>query len=318
MRGAEDRCDRARRQVREGLIALTRAGAVSAVIVVLAIAAAAKIGEERGGPASQTATSDSTRADGGRHASDNRGLDPLWNSPGSRVLSGRVLARSTAGRPIRVMAFGSPRARRKLAVFGCIHGTECAGTRIAHRLLTGCPPRRVDLWVVPNLNPDGLALGTRLDGRGVDLNRNFPARWRPAGRRWDPQYPGPHPLSEPETLAARRLIRAVRPQTTIWFHQQTEPLVRAWGPSTAVARRYAQLSGLPFERLRWLPGTAPQWQNRRFSGSSSFVVELPLGRLGARDATRYAAAIERLARYRGENRLALEGPRGHSRTYASP
>ena len=80
---------------------------------------------------------------------------------------------------------------------------------------------------------------------------------------------------------------------TIWFHQQAEPLVRAWGPSVPAARAYARLSGIGFVRLPWMDGTAPNWQNHRFAGTSSFVVELPSS--GQVDAERQGLAISRLA-----------------------
>jgi hypothetical protein len=87
---------------------------------------------------------------------------------------------------------------------------------VTRRLVLGCPPAHADVWIVRNLNPDGVARGTRLNGRGVDLNRNFPAGWRRSGRRWDAEYSGPRPLSEPETRAARKLVRFVRPKITIF------------------------------------------------------------------------------------------------------
>ena len=80
-------------------------------------------------------------------------------------------------------------------------------------------PTGIDLWIVHNLNPDGTALGTRLNGRGVDLNRNFGSEWIPIGRRWDPQYSGPRPWSERETRLARQLVPRVCPDVTIWYHQ---------------------------------------------------------------------------------------------------
>jgi hypothetical protein len=37
--------------------------------------------------------------------------------------------------------------------------------------------------------------------------------------RWDPEYSGPSPLSEPGTRIARDLIRRIRPDIAIWYHQ---------------------------------------------------------------------------------------------------
>jgi protein MpaA len=213
---------------------------------------------------------------------------------GARLVFRAPLGRSSAGRPIVVTKSGNPSADRRVLVVGCIHGTECAGipvSRLVQRGPAGGPPLGADIWVVPDLNPDGRALGTRLNGRGVDLNRNFPVAWRPIGVRWDPEYSGPRPFSEPETRIARRLVRAFHPQITVWFHQQADPLVRAWGPSVRVARRYARRVGLPFRRMPWLEGTAPHWQNTAFPGTTSFVVELPYGPLGAGDVARHARAI---------------------------
>ena len=204
-------------------------------------------------------------------------------------------------------AFGTGRVRPKVLVVGCIHGTECAGIAATERLVRGCPPADADVWIAPDLNPDGRRLRTRVNGRGVDLNRNFPEAWQPIGVRWDPQYSGPRPLSEPETRVARDLIRRLRPAVTVWYHQGEGPYVRAWGPSVTAARRYARAAGLPFRKLPWQAGTAPHWQNRAFPGTASFVVELPAGRLSERAAVRHAAAVELLAGYRGANRSLVGG-----------
>jgi Zinc carboxypeptidase/Penicillin-insensitive murein endopeptidase len=204
------------------------------------------------------------------------------------------LGRSARGRTIEASHYAAPRATVRVLVVGCIHGTERAGIDIADRLLEAGPPRGVAIWVVRNLNPDGVALDVRQNGRGVDLNRNFPSHWRARGHRWDPEYPGPRPFSEPETRMAARLIARVRPQLTIWYHQP-QTVVRAWGPSIPAARRYARLARMPFRAIRWPDGTAPNWQNHRFRGTSSFVVELPPGRLSPRAVQRHVDAVLRLA-----------------------
>jgi protein MpaA len=202
-----------------------------------------------------------------------------------------IIGRAVRGRPIRLTALGRPALDAKVLVVGCIHGTECAGRTIKPLGHSGCPSDDADIYFLRNLNPDGYALGTRLNGRGVDLNRNFPAGWKPIGHRRSPQYSGPRPFSEPETRLAANLIRRLHPKVTIWFHQQPGgPFVRAWGQSVPLARRYAKLAGLRFRRLPWLAGTAPNWQNHRFPGTASFVVELPAGGLSTElhDANRRA------------------------------
>ena len=204
------------------------------------------------------------------------------------------LGRSARGRPIRAFVVGDANAERRVLVVACIHGNECAGIAVTRRLVAAAVPRGVGIWIVHDVNPDGSALGVRQNARGVDLNRNFGSGWRPIGQRWDPQYSGPRPWSEPETRLVRRLVRRVRPDITLWFHQP-QALVRAWGPSRAVARRYARLAGVPYRSIRWPAGTAPNWQNR-WLRQRSFVVELPPGRLSASAVTRYARAVRLLSR----------------------
>ena len=194
--------------------------------------------------------------------------------PGDGVQS-EPAGESTHGLPIRVFRFGSGRPRT--LVVGSVHGDESAGTVVATRLLHVRPPARGSVWVVQDLNPDGHAAKRRTNARRVDLNRNFP----------------PASASEVETTIAMRLIRRIRPDVTIWFHQP-QALVRAWGPSVPIARRYARLAGMRFRRLPWPPGSATAWQHEELPGSRAFVVELPRGELGIRAAGRYADAVLRL------------------------
>jgi murein peptide amidase A len=222
--------------------------------------------------------------------------------PGNLLARRGFAGRSLAGRPIGVLQRGDPAIEGELLVFGCIHGDECAARGI-EPLSNGCPDPASEIFLVPNLNPDGLAARSRLNRHGVDLNRNFPSGWRPIGRRGDPQYSGPRPFSEPETRLAARVIRTLEPEVTIWFHQHRHPraLVRAWGQSISAARAFARLGRLRFRPLPWLDGTAPNWQNHRFPGTSSFVVELPPGPLGIDLKGRLERAVLRLARKVGED-----------------
>jgi murein peptide amidase A len=198
-----------------------------------------------------------------------------------------LLGRSLEGRLIAAIELGDPASERKALVVGCIHGNECAGVAILKRLERLGPVEGVDLWLVPDANPDGHAAGVRWNAHHVDLNRNFPWRWRRQGGVYDS---GPAPGSERETRIAMRLILRLRPQVTIWFHQHLNMVVLTSG-DLALQRRFARLVGLRAGRLPRYPGTATGWQNARVLGSTAFVVELPAGRLSARAAARYARAV---------------------------
>ncbi len=222
--------------------------------------------------------------------------------PGNLLARFDTIAHSAGGRPIEMRQLGDPALDGEVLVFGCIHGDECAGSEI-QPLTGGCPDPSADIYVVPNLDPDGAARGSRQNGRGVDLNRNFPAQWRPIGSRGDPQYSGPRPFSEPESRLAARIVRELAPEVTIWFHQHrgSRAFVRAWGQSAPSARHFARLAKLPFLLLPWPDGTAPNWQNHRFPGTGSFVVELPPGALRNGLASRLGDSLVRLGRKVGKD-----------------
>ncbi len=183
---------------------------------------------------------------------------------------GQQLGRSYDGRPIQATHLAGEGPR--LLVIGCIHGDECEGIEVTRLLARSAA--RADLWLVHQLNPDGYARRSRTNARGVDLNRDFFA------------------ATQRETRIARKLILRLRPDVTIWFHQP-QAVVRAWGPSRAIARRYARLSRVPYRSLPWPPGTASRWQNAL--GQVSFVVELPPGEVPEALARRHASAVLRLA-----------------------
>ncbi|HSS43483.1 MAG TPA: M14 family zinc carboxypeptidase [Solirubrobacterales bacterium] len=220
--------------------------------------------------------------------------------PGNLLGRNAVVGHSAQGRPIELRQTGDPQWSGELLVFGCIHGDECAasGVEPVSSLTAGCPDPNSDIYFVPNLDPDGTAAGSRLNARGVDLNRNFNARWGPLGRPGAPEYSGPRPFSEPETRLAARIIRALEPAATIWFHQYRgeRPFVRAWGQSMAGARHFAALARMPFRAMRWPSGTAPNWQNSHFA-APAFVIELPQGAVDPRMRERLGRALQRMGRW---------------------
>lgn len=91
---------------------------------------------------------------------------------------------------------------------GNVHGDETLGRELLLRLAAelaetfaadpaGHPLAAVRVHLLPCLNPDGFAAGSRFNARGADLNRDFPDGGASAGA-----------VPQPETAAARRWIEA--------------------------------------------------------------------------------------------------------------
>jgi protein MpaA len=206
------------------------------------------------------------------------------------ALASLVIGHSVQGREIRATRVGDEGAAVNVLVVGDVHGNEPAGEAIVGALRK----ERVDgvtFWLVRTANPDGRAAKTRQNARGVDLNRNFPWRWRTGAR--GTYFPGPRAGSEPETQALMRLVKRVRPQLGIYYHQHLGITVRARGADPAVQREYARRTGLPLRSLPDYRGTAIGWENHLIGDGSAFVVEL---KAGAAPVRKHVDAVLALAR----------------------
>ncbi|MGH2714483.1 MAG: N-acetylmuramoyl-L-alanine amidase, partial [Thermoleophilaceae bacterium] len=175
---------------------------------------------------------------------------------------------------------------------GTVHGNEPAGRAVVDAVRRARPPRGTALWLIQDANPDGSAAGSRHNAAGVDLNRNFPYRWRHQDGVYES---GPGPASEPETQAIQRFVERERPRVTLWYHEALRMVVKSTG-DPSLERIYARRSGLPRRSLPRYHGTAVSWQNTTFRADTSFVVELPGAPLPVRLARRHARAALSLAR----------------------
>ena len=163
------------------------------------------------------------------------------------------LTRSVEGRAIRVVELG--RGPRWIAVIGGIHqGNEANTTDLVNLLLDHFQanldliPDGVGLALIPDLNPDGAAAGTRENANGVDLNRNWDADWQrdsygPSGLV--PGGGGERPFSEPETRALARYL-VDRPFVAAVFYHSLGAVVVAGsdsGGSMELASTIARAAG---------------------------------------------------------------------------
>jgi protein MpaA len=120
----------------------------------------------------------------------------------------------------------------RILLLGGIHGDELTSSAIVFKWMQWMktPPAQDFEWnVVPAVNPDGLLAPKprRVNASGVDLNRNFPtpgwkkdapAYWAKATGRDPRRFPGPAPLSEPETRWINEEMARFQPQVIISVH----------------------------------------------------------------------------------------------------
>jgi protein MpaA len=167
---------------------------------------------------------------------------------GEPLASLQVIGHSVQGRPIYLWQL--TQGIRPLLLVGGVHGDEVEGYALIERYVASGKWRslegRAALWAIPCLNPDGCALGQRLNANGVDLNRNLPTQdWIPASL--EARYPpGAAPGSEPETQALLGGLAQMRPQFILSAHScQAHPCVNYNGPALELAQVMAARNGLP-------------------------------------------------------------------------
>ena len=197
--------------------------------------------------------------------------------PVSRELT---IGMSALGRPIvAVHVQDSP--HRPVIAIGSIHGDETMGLKVIERLLNVAEiPEDLNLWVISTVNPDGLALGTRGNANGVDLNRNFATDdWRFVGQGSE-KYSGEAAASEVETKAVQQFVLEQQPLLVVWWHQfgyyvDEQRTVANFD----LIKRFSELTGLPITDVGCgstpCVGNATVFINSNIEGASSFVVELP-------------------------------------------
>ncbi len=119
----------------------------------------------------------------------------------------------------------------RVLVVGAMHGDELTSGALAmHWIGLAEQTRRPVHWrFIPVLNPDGLLAKkpTRVNARGVDLNRNFntpdwladaPRYWRERTRKDPRRWPGTEPLSEPESLFLHTQLEEFNPHLVVSIH----------------------------------------------------------------------------------------------------
>ncbi|MEM8860085.1 MAG: M14 family zinc carboxypeptidase, partial [Chloroflexota bacterium] len=199
-----------------------------------------------------------------------------------------VIGTSAAGQEIEAYRFGD--GGRAVIFVGGIHAgyapnsVEVMNSAVAHFTVNpeDVPPN-VSLYIVPNLNPDSPfrpgAYEGRLNGNGVDLNRNWDCRWvedAKFGQAIVRKSGGPSVASEPESQALLGLINQTEPQAVlIWGATRTAGGYIAPGycdkgekdTSTLLMNIFSEATGYaptlpPFDPNLDLNGDVSNWLNK--------------------------------------------------------
>ena len=122
----------------------------------------------------------------------------------------------------------------RVLVVGAIHGDELTSASLALQWIAlaekaHTSAQAVHWRFIPVLNPDGFLAKkpSRVNARGVDLNRNFntpewkrdaPIYWEKRTRKDPRRWPGPAPLSEPESQFLHQQMDQFEPQLVVSIH----------------------------------------------------------------------------------------------------
>ncbi len=202
-----------------------------------------------------------------------------------------IIGRSAGGRAI--VAYRAGQAGKPVVmVVATMHGEENFGQYAARGLLEGKMIEDVDLWVVPVLNPDGLAKDRRWIKGHVDLNRNFPTGWVRTANS------GPRAKSGVETRVIMRFLNRVDPEYLVSWHQPLRAVDSDSAKDKGLMRRLATNLDLPKKPLtcgRACHGTMTMWFNRHHEGAAITIeygsTARSMARMKGRDADAVLKAI---------------------------
>jgi murein peptide amidase A len=164
-------------------------------------------------------------------------------------------------------------ASAEIVVLASIHGDEAETTVVVSEALRSIPRGDLLAAVILCGNPDGMLRGTRGNGRGVDLNRNFPtSNWSPApvcykSRANDARdialSPGAAAASEPETRALLSLLERLHPRAVVSLHAALACIDDAGG--SHLGRQLAARCAVPLltEIGYPTPGSMGTWATER-------------------------------------------------------
>jgi g-D-glutamyl-meso-diaminopimelate peptidase len=188
-----------------------------------------------------------------------------------------IIGKSLYGVPIYKMTVeksGYP----VLIVQGAMHAREHITALLTLKMIEDFIEngRRGTVHFIPLINPDGVSYCEeynplyKANGRGVDLNVNFPARWGKGEKNVNApsneNYIGLYPLSEPESSALVSFTLKIKPNLTVSLHAKGEEIYWEFGQSGKrkkrdkfIAKKAAKATGYKLKLTKNSSGGYKDW-----------------------------------------------------------
>jgi protein MpaA len=219
-------------------------------------------------------------------------IDPCTN------IQWQIGGKSSQGRALVFADFGDKNSENTTLVLSTVHGDEVTPLYIAIQLAHWLNDHQAELEktrviVAPLINPDGFFHfpRTRMNARGVDINRNFRtkdwqkralAAWKLRFRKDPRRFPGVESRSESETLFQEELIHRIKPQKILSIHSPLNHLDYD-GPSPLSLSQFSMEYRQSCEKLKkslnakssgYFPGSLGNYAGREL-GIPTITLELP-------------------------------------------
>ena len=198
---------------------------------------------------------------------------------------------SVQGRRIYFRDVSAAEPELRVMVIGGIHGDEKSSASVVLHWIQHASetPSNAQWRFIPLANPDGLNAkpARRVNANGVDLNRNFPTPqwskeakfyWETRTRRDPRRWPGPKPLSEPESRFLHDQLESFKPHLIVSIHAPYG-LLDYDGPSVPPPK----LGRLFLDQVGIFPGSLGNYAGVH-KGVPVVTIELPNALLTPTDA----------------------------------
>ncbi|MGE3608138.1 MAG: M14 family zinc carboxypeptidase [Bacteriovoracaceae bacterium] len=224
-----------------------------------------------------------------------------WGDPHCENFTWNHVRNSDLGTPLIWTTFGNEKtsSAENTSIIMCgVHGDEITPIKFCWDLMRELKANHQFhdkfVVVVPLVAPDSFFKDkpTRTNGRGVDVNRNFPTtdwksdahkRWKLSHRKDKRKFPGNKSASEQETIFQMNLILRYKPNKVISVHAPLT-LLDYDGPSlTAEAGKPAKTlleqmseksSGYKISNYPVFPGSLGNWSGKE-RHIPTYTLELP-------------------------------------------